>query len=149
MASMRVGWIPPRALKLSEPALPTPSDRPLCQARSVRVTLMWASASTEVAAELCERLLVHLLNRQAVPIGPVDEVLRRSQISARGSGGVARFRQCVGKPVEQGSRRTITKCTNSSPAWVEVRRQHDVLLRWCLPDRERRHDYAERRRLQH
>ena len=41
----------------------------------------------EVAAELCERLLVHLLNRQAVPIGPVDEVLRRSQISARGNGG--------------------------------------------------------------
>jgi hypothetical protein len=82
---------------------------------------MWASASTEVAAELCERLLVHLLNRQAVPIGPVDEVLRRSQISARSNRGVARFRQCMGKPVEQGSRRTITKSPNSSPAWVEVR----------------------------
>jgi len=95
--------------------------RTLCQALSVRVTLMWASASTEVAAELCERLLVHLLNRQAAPIGPVDEVLRRSQISARGNRGVARFRQCVCKPVEQGARRTITKCTNSSPAWVEVR----------------------------
>jgi len=77
---------------------------------------MWASASTEVIAELCERLLVHLLNRQAVPIGPVDEVLRRSQISARGNGGVARFRQCLGKPVEQGFRGTITKCPNSSPA---------------------------------
>jgi hypothetical protein len=95
--------------------------RTLSQALSVCVTLMWAWASTEVAAELCERLLVHLLNRQAVPIGPVDEVLRRSQISARGNRGVARFRQCVGKPVEQRARRTITKCTNSSPAWVEVR----------------------------
>src|SRR5713101_4628592 len=80
-----------------------------------------ASASTEVAAELCERLLVHLLNRQAVPIGPVGEVLCRSQISARGNRGVARFRQGVCKPVEQGSRRTIPKCTNSSPTWVEVR----------------------------
>lgn len=85
------------------------------------VTLMWASASTEVAAELCQRLLVHLLNRQAGPIGPVDEVLRRSQISARGNRGVAHVRQCVCKPVEQGSRRTITACTNSSAAWVEVR----------------------------
>jgi hypothetical protein len=52
--------------------------RPLCQARSVRVTLMGASASTEVAAEECERLLVYLLHRQAVPIAPVEEVLRRS-----------------------------------------------------------------------
>src|SRR6266851_1728697 len=95
--------------------------RTLCQALSVRVTLMWASASAEVAAELCERLLVHLLNWQAVPIGPVDEVLRRSQIPARGNRGVAHFRQDARKPVEQGSRRTITKCTKSSPAWVEVR----------------------------
>jgi hypothetical protein len=95
--------------------------RTLYQALSVRVTLMWASASTEVAAELCERLLGHLLNRQAVPIGPVDEVLRGSQISARGNRGVAHFRQCLCKPVEQGSRRTITKCTKSSPVWVEVR----------------------------
>jgi hypothetical protein len=39
------------------------SDRTLPEALSVRVTLMRASASTEVAAELCETLLVHLLNR--------------------------------------------------------------------------------------
>jgi hypothetical protein len=95
--------------------------RTLYQALSVRMTLMWASASTEVAAELCERLLVHLLSRQAVPIGPVDEVFRGSQISARGNRGVAHFRQCSCKPFEQGSRRTIMKYTNSSPAWVEVR----------------------------
>ena len=76
--------------------------RPLCQARSVRMTLMGASASTEVAAELCERLLVHLLNRQAVPIGPVDEGLRRSQISARGNRGVARFQTMHGQTRRRG-----------------------------------------------
>jgi hypothetical protein len=63
-----------------------------------------------------------------VPIAPIHEVLCRSQISACGNGGVARLRQCVGKSVKQGSCRTVTKCANSSPRWIEVRCQHDVLL---------------------
>jgi len=74
--------------------------RTLCQARVVRVSLMPASASIKVVAELHERLLVRVLNRPSVPIAPVDEMLCRSQISACGNGGVARFRQCKSKPVE-------------------------------------------------
>ena len=66
--------------------------RTMDHSRRVRMAVMWASASTQVAVESRKRLLVHLTHGMPCRSGPIDEVFRRSEVSASGTGGVARLR---------------------------------------------------------
>src|SRR5215469_11563122 len=75
--------------------------RPCCRkvrkTRAPRITssgsraLAWAPPPIQVVLEWRERLRARRAPH-SVPMGPVDEVLRRSEVPARGDGGVARLR---------------------------------------------------------
>jgi len=58
------------------------------QAPVIRVAVVWAVASTQVAVESRQRLFVQLTHRDAVPMGPIEEVFRRSKVSAGNPPGV-------------------------------------------------------------
>ncbi len=74
----------------------TTADSPL-----IRMAIVWAAASTQVAVESREKLLVHLTQRHAVPIRPVDEVLRRSKVSASYPPDVSCLRQSLSETFKQ------------------------------------------------
>ena len=57
-------------------------DQWLCMA------VVWAVASTQVAVESRKRLFVPLTHRHVVPMGPIDEVFRRSKVFASNPRGV-------------------------------------------------------------
>ena len=52
------------------------------------MTVVWTAASTQVAVELRKRLLVQLTHRHAVPIRPVDEMLRGAKVYTSNPPGV-------------------------------------------------------------
>jgi len=58
----------------------------------IRVGVVLAVASTQVAPESRQQLLVQLMRRHALPMSPMDEVFRRSEVVASGNRGVARLR---------------------------------------------------------
>jgi len=80
---------------------------------SVAVAVAWASAAAQVTLETFERLLAQTANTQAFSLGPIDEVLCRSDVSAGRDLGVAASGQLVRETFEAGPGRTITKFVNS------------------------------------
>jgi len=66
--------------------------RAMDHSQLLRMTVVWATASTQMAVEPRQRLFIQLARWHAVPTGPIDEVFRRSEMFARGNGGVACLR---------------------------------------------------------
>jgi hypothetical protein len=66
--------------------------RAMYHSQLLRMAVMWATAPTEVTVEARQRLLVQLAHPRAMPMGPIDEVFRRSKMSTSGNGSVARLR---------------------------------------------------------
>jgi hypothetical protein len=85
------------------------------QVPTVTVAVAWASAAAQVTLETLERLLAQPANSQACSLGPIDEMLCRSDVSAGRDLGVAASRQLVGETFEEGPCRTTTKFVN--PRW--------------------------------
>lgn len=78
-----------------DPAIPQAGQeqvRTMDHFQPLRMTVTWAGASTEVAVKSRKRLFVQLTHRQAVPLGPIDEVFRPSKESASINGGVPYLR---------------------------------------------------------
>src|SRR5215470_13985169 len=78
-----------------DPEIPQVVQEPVCTVdppHLIGVAVVWAMASTQVAVESRKRLIVQLTHRYAMPMGPVDEVFRRSKESACTSRGVACLR---------------------------------------------------------
>jgi hypothetical protein len=72
-----------------------------------------ASASTQMASESRERLLVQVGHGQVIPIGPVDEVLCCTEVSATGNHCIPHVRQGLPKALKQCAGRTLLKRANS------------------------------------
>jgi hypothetical protein len=72
----------------------------------VRVTVVRATAARHVRSESGESLLAQTVERDAVSIGPVDEVFRGSKVPAGCYLRVPGMGQHFSKPLDQASRRT-------------------------------------------
>ena len=92
---------------------------PLDHFDPVRVSVP-ASASSQVARESIECLCIHARNGQAVSTGPVDEVLRRSEMFATGNRSVSQIRQRVREAFQQCAGGPLAKRTDTPPCLKEV-----------------------------
>jgi hypothetical protein len=96
-------------------SLPQMSQEQACaleHVQAVSVAIARASASTKVAVETRERLLGQTANRFPPSLCPIDEVFRRSDVSAGRDLCVARSGQLVCKPFKQPPGRASTKFAN-------------------------------------
>ena len=78
----------------------------------VRMTEPSAAASRHVATEPVKGLLAQTADRNAMSIGPRDEVLRRSQMSAGRDLSVSDFREHVSELGQLRARRTSAQSVN-------------------------------------
>jgi len=79
------------------------------------------TASGQMMIEARQRSLAHLGKGPWVLMRPVENVLRGTKVLASRTGGITGLTQGVSEHVDEGPRRTVAKCTKSSPAWVDVR----------------------------
>jgi hypothetical protein len=86
--------------------------------------LDWAelrtSALTEMTGESSKREIVELLQRQAASVEPIDQVLRRSNMSASDLHNVTALLQRLSKTVEQRTSRSISERLNAPAGHEEL-----------------------------
>lgn len=66
--------------------------RTMDRSQLIRMAVVGAAASAQVALESRKGLLVQLTHRHAVPMGPIDELLRRSEMFASCKRGITCLR---------------------------------------------------------
>jgi hypothetical protein len=80
--------------------------------QTARRAVAGAAAATQVAPEPPRRRRRQPAHREALPIRPIEEVLRGAEVSAAGDLRIAGVGQGLGKPFNQRPRRTSTKGPN-------------------------------------
>jgi len=78
------------------------------------------SGPTEVTGESSKREIVELLQQQAASVDPVDQVLRRSNMSASDLHDVTALLQRLSKTVEQRTSRSISERLNAPAGHEEL-----------------------------
>jgi hypothetical protein len=70
----------------------------------------------DVTRKSDKRRIVQLFDGEAEPPAPVDQVLRRSDVSASNLDRVAGLHQVPSEPLDQFTPRSISQCLKAPPA---------------------------------